>query len=253
MSFATLRGGPGAQVIELAATLDDFISQGFGMSAMALDEERGFLYVTTKLDDVLFVIDVRDDSDGTFIDSNVFDIEALVTLDSGNALAGVRDIIVSRGRGLGYLTLESPDGLAVIDLSVIPDDNLKEKIVLAPATILPMLSSNKDAGVPTQASFAGGRAALTADERLLVVPHFRGNGVSIFDLELDAFGREIRWIPNIGENPHVVKISPDGEWAVVANYLGDVIDGAASSTLAFIDLRPDSDRYLEASTWLVNR
>lgn len=252
ISFETFRGGPGAQVIELAAALSEFTSQGFGMSSMALDEDRGFLYVTTKLDDIVFVLDIRDDSNGSFIDRNYLDIEALVTVDTGNALAGGRDIAISRTRGLGYLSLKSPDGIAVIDLTLVPDDDVKEQIVVAPATILPLQSSGEDAGVATLASYSGGRAALTPDERTLVVPHFRGNGVSVFDLGMSAFGAEIAWIPNVGENPHVAKVSPDGQWAVIANYLGDVVDGTVSSTLAIIDLRPDSASYLETVAWLKN-
>ncbi len=34
---------------------------------------------------------------------------------------------------------------------------------------------------------------------------------------------------------------------------GEVVDGTASSTLAVIDTDPDSARYLEILTWIVNR
>jgi DNA-binding beta-propeller fold protein YncE len=253
LSFETTRGGPGAQVIELAQIVDEFTTSGFGMTALALDEERGFLYVTTKLDDVLYVLDVRDDSSGTFVDSNFLDVEALVVLDTGNAAAGARDVIVSPTRGLAYVTLRSPDGLAVLDLTRIPDDGLKEQIVLPPASILPLQSALEDAGSVTVAQFSGGRSALTPDERLLLVPHFRGNALSIFDLQMSAWGQEVGWLPNLGENPHVVKVSPDGRWAVVANYLGDVVDQSVSSTLAIVDVDPSSERYLEVVAWLANR
>jgi hypothetical protein len=253
LSFQTTRGGTGAQVIELAQVVDEFTTTGFGMTALALDEERGFLYVTTKLDDVLYVLDVRDDSTGTFVDSNFLDVEALVVLDTGNAAAGARDVVVSPSRGLAYVTLRAPDGVVVLDLTRIPDDGLKEQIVLTPVTILPLQSSLEDAGTTTVAAFSGGRAALTPDEQLLLVPHFRGNAMSVFDLGQSAWGQEIAWLPNLGENPHVVKVSPDGRWAVVANYLGEVVDQSVSSTLAIIDVDPGSERYLEVVAWLANR
>jgi hypothetical protein len=40
---------------------------------------------------------------------------------------------------------------------------------------------------------------------------------------------------------------------VVANYVGDVVEDAVSSTLAIIDLDPASERYLEVVAWLANK
>src|SRR6185503_10887795 len=87
---------------------------------------------------------------------------------------------------------------------------------------LPLPDFAEDAGVDTLATFGGAGMALTG--RLLLTTHFRGNGVSVLDRDLGAWGEEIAWIQDIGENPHVVRVSPDGRWAVVANYLGDVED-----------------------------
>jgi DNA-binding beta-propeller fold protein YncE len=253
LGFSTTRGGPGAQVIELAQVTADTQTLGWGMSSLTLDPDRGFLYVTTKLDDIVYVLDVHDDTDGSFVDANALDLEALVQVDTGNLTAGFRDLVIARNRGLGILSGRNPSQLVVIDLDRIADDAAKE-IVLSPAVaVLPMRDAAEDAGVDTFASFGGSRMALSADERMLLVPDFRGNGLSVFDLELGAWGQEIAWLPNLGENPHAVEISPDGRYAVVANYLGDVVNEFVSSTLVVVDIDPNSDRYLEAVTWLANR
>ncbi|MEQ1500785.1 MAG: hypothetical protein ABMB14_01075 [Myxococcota bacterium] len=253
LGYATTRGGPGAQVIELEQSTEELTALGWGMSGMALDSARGFLYVTTKLDDGVFVIDVRNDSNGSFVDSNYLDVEAVIQVDSGNAAAGFRSVTVAEDRGLAYLTMRNPEGLVVIDLDQIPDDDRKDLLFATAVTTIPMQSAGEDAGVDTAASFGGDGMALTDDERMLLVTNFRGNALSVFDLDRGAWGEEVAWLPNLGENPHVVRISPDGRWAVVANYLGKVEDEVVSSTLAIVDLDPSSDRYLEAVSWLVNR
>jgi DNA-binding beta-propeller fold protein YncE len=252
LSFTTSQKGPGFDVIELGQSTETFAVPAYGMSAMALDAQRGFLYVTTKLDDGVFVVDVRDDSDGTFVDSNHLDLEGLLQVDTGSIAAGFRDIVISPTRGLAYLTQRNPDGLVVVDLSRIPDDGDKELILDAPVAVLPLQSQADDAGVDSYATIGGDGMALSADERFLLVTHFKGNALSVFDLDRGAWGEEIAWITHLGENPHAVRISPDGRWAVVANYLGDVLEDTVSSTLAIVDLDPDSDTYLEAVTWLGN-
>ncbi|MEQ1564779.1 MAG: hypothetical protein ABMA64_03990 [Myxococcota bacterium] len=251
MGFETHRSA-GEQVIELGQTTETFSVPGWGMSSMALDTERGFLFVTTKLDDGVFVIDVRDDSDGAFVDGNYLDLEALLQVDSGSGSAGFRDAVISPSRGLMYLTQRVPDGLVIVDLNRIPDDAEKEMELGAPVAVLPLQSLGDDAGVESYATIGGAGMALTADERYLLITHFRGNGLSVYDLERGLYGEEIAWLPNLGENPHAVEISPDGRWAVVANYLGEVDGETVSSTLTVVDLDPDSETYLEAVTWLAN-
>ncbi|MEZ4241999.1 MAG: hypothetical protein R3F59_38775, partial [Myxococcota bacterium] len=262
LPFSTQRGGPGAQVIELGQATADLQLLGYGMSSLTLDPDRGFLYVTTKLDDQLYVLDVHDDTDGSFHDVNALDLEAVVQIDTGNALSGFRDMVIAKSRGLGILAGRNPEQLVFVDLDRIPDDALKEQITDATVGVLPMQDAGlpsitadqtEDAGVPTFAAFGGSGMALTADERYLLVPHFRGNAMSVYDLTLGAWGEEIAWLPNLGENPHKVVVSPDGRYAVVANYLGDVQDEFVSSTMVVVDLDPQSDRYLEAVSWLVNR
>ena len=95
--------------------------------------------------------------------------------------------------------------------------------------------------------------ALAQGEDLLLVTEFRNNLVDVYDLSMGAFGTLVAQVPYLGENPHVVRVSPDGRYAVVANYTGEVTENSTSGTIAVIDLDPDSPTYLEAVTWLVNR
>lgn len=254
LSFTTDRGGAGVQVIELAQTTDTFVTNGYGMSSMALDEARGFLYVTSKLSSQLYVLDVRDDSSGSFVDSNYLDLEAVLPVTTGSSASGFRDVVVAPGRGLVYLTQRLPDALVVIDPAQIADDGIKQLELGATLAVIPLQSAVEDAGADTNPStlIGGDGMALTADESQLLVTNFRGNALSVFDLDAGSWATEVAFLPNIGENPHLVRISPDGRYAVVANYVGSVEGDVVSATLAIVDLDPASATYLEIVTWLVN-
>ncbi len=251
LTFRTTRGGAGDQVIELEQVVEEFGTRGIGMSAIELDADRGFLFVTSKLSNDVHVIDIRDDSTGTFDDANFMDVEALLRVDSGWPFSGFTSAKVVPSRDLLFLTMRNPDGVAVVDLARVSDDADKEVENLTTVAFLPLPDLLQDQGADTAASVGGAGMAVTADESTLLVTHFRGNGLSAFDLDLGAWGEEIDWVRDVGEAPHVVRISPDGRYAVVANYVGEVFDdNTASSTLTVIDL--DSDD-MEVAAWLVNR
>jgi DNA-binding beta-propeller fold protein YncE len=252
IQFPVERGGPGAQVIPLDQATQWYLATGVGLSSLALDADRGFLFATTKLVDDLLVVDVHDDSAGSFVDDNFLDLETVVRVDTGATGAGFRDAIISRSRSLLYLTQRSPDALVAIELDLLSDDDSKAPTDAVVAGVLPLPSALEDAGADSSAIYGGGDMAMTADERYLLVPHFRQNGVSVFDLDDGAIGSELAWIPNVGENPTEVVISPDQRWAVVANYVGEVVDNQAKSSLAVIDLDPSSETWLEVVAWLVN-
>lgn len=227
---------------------------GIGMSGMALDTDRGFLYVTSKLANFLYVIDVRDDSSTLFDDTNAFDVEGIVVVRSDVDLLGFRDVVVDTVRDRLYLTSRNPEGVVVLDLDDIVDNDRKETVYDAAEAVLPMLgAAPNDAGRVTESVIGGDGMALTPDNNVLLVTHHRDNSLWAFDLRAGTHGEAVGYIPNIGENPHLVRISPDGRHAVVANYLGEIDpDRVVSSTLAVVDIDPESPTYLEVLTWLVN-
>ena len=255
MSFTTEQGRTGTSVIELAQANQFFSTSGTGMSAMTHDPARGFLYVVSKLDAFVYVVDVRDDSGGTLDDSNYLDLETLaVTPSSGTT--GYRGALLDPARDRLYLTSRSPEGVVILDLTQLVDNDAKEVSWYTAMGVLAMQSEiTNDRGVDSTSRIGGAGMTLSADGRYLLATHHRSNAVAAFDLEQGAWGEEIAWLAHIGENPHVVRLTPDGRHAVVANYVGDVDpDGrATSATLAVIDMDPESETFLEVVTWLVNR
>jgi len=252
-SFATARGDQEVSVIELEQSVDAFNTLGHGMANMVLDKARGFLYVTSKLVNRIWVVDVRDDSTDLFQDANRLDLEAVIQSDGLTATYGFRDVVIAAQRGLAYVSATDPDSLVVFDLSLIEDNDTKELIVDAAVGSLPMADAARDRGEDTTTDIGAAGMALSSDETLLLVTHFRDNSVVAFDLTLDAYGASVVRLGDVGENPHVVRFTPDGNHAVVGLYTGEVIDGTSFSSLAIIDTNPSSPRYLEVVTWISNR
>lgn len=256
LEFDTLAGTSGQSVISLVRIVEDFETSGIGASAMRLDEARGMLWVTSKFANYIYVVDVRDDSTDTWVDVNYLDIEALVAVHTTTGPRGLRDVVPRPGTDLVYAVATGPDALLVLDVADITDDDTTELYNEEAIAALPLPYSEDDAGNTTYTGsqdLGGGSAALSADGTRLWVPHFTDNSVSVFALDLGVYGEEIARIPYIGENPWMVRLSPDGRHAVVANYTGEVDDRTASSTLAVIDADPTSPTYLEAVTWITNR
>jgi DNA-binding beta-propeller fold protein YncE len=250
----------GTDVIELAQQIDAFSTSGTGGSSLTLDAERGFLFITSKLHNFIYVLDVRDDSTDTFNDRNVYDIEALIAVESNIGSRGFRDVVLVPGTERMYATGQRPDAVVVFDLTRLEDNGEKEvysDLAVSTLPLQPSSSLNSDAGVetglPASTRFGGAGMALT-DSGLLLVPQFLDNSVSIFDIARGTYGEEIAYLPYLGENPHTVAISPDQKYAVVANYVGEKLEaGATSSTLVVIDIDPASPRYLQPSTWIANQ
>src|SRR5690606_22585490 len=128
---------------------------------------------------------------------------------------------------------------------VVVDDDTKEMVDFVSVGVLPMHDEIDDDGDETFAALGAAGLALVPSQQLLLVTHFRDNSVSVFDLTLGAFGEEIRHIEDVGENPHAIAVSPDQTWAAVATFLGATASGADGSTLAVLDLDPDSPTYLQ--------
>jgi DNA-binding beta-propeller fold protein YncE len=252
--FGTARGDPEVSVIELAQSVEDFTTIGVGMANIALDERRGFLYAASKLLNRVWVADIRDDSSGLVRDSNFLDLEAVLQIDNLSTDHGFRDIAIAEQRGLLYLSGRSPDAIVAVDLEALVDDDLKDLVTSAAVGTLPAPDINGDRGVTTSAAIGSSGMVLSPDERYLWATHYRDNSITVYDLSLGAYGEAIQNIPFVGENPHVLRTSPDGRFVVAANYTGEVNEeGTASGTLSVIDADPASPTFLEVLTRIVNR
>jgi DNA-binding beta-propeller fold protein YncE len=252
--FTTQYGGAEAKVIELGQTVDGFSTTGIGATAMRLDPERGFLYVTSKLADHVFVIDVRDDSAPGFVDANYRDIEAVLLVTSLTGSIGFRDVYARPGTNLLYAAGRLPDALVVLDIAGVVDDDRKDAYLTTPVGTIPVRGSdNEDEGFESLAEIGIGMMAGSQDGRYLYATHYNENSLYVFDLELGAWGEEITYVPYLGENPYTLRLDPTGRYAVVANYTGEVVDHTVHSSLAVVDVDPTSPTFLSVLTWLVNR
>ncbi len=248
-TYTTTRSSAESDVIELSQSVEEFVSPGTGMSSMALDEERGLLYVTSKLEDYVYVVDI----DGDVGDANVDDLEGLMRVSTVSTAFGFRDVLVVPQHDWLLLLADTPDAVVVLPRSVMPDDADKEVELVTPLGILPLPGPYEDVGERSFAPIAGAGMAVSPDGSLLLVAHFRGNRIHVFDLTLGDFGVQIAEIPYVGENPHLIAFHPDGQTAWVANYVGEVEDDVVHSNLAIIDTNPASPTYLTVLTRLVNR
>jgi len=260
IGLSVVRGDDDDSVISIVQTIDGFPVVVNGVASPAddditqliLDAQAGFLYVLSKLNEGVVVVDIRDDSTDTFDDVNYLDIETVLRLRGVTAGVGFRDGVIretATGRYL-YLTGRDPEGVVVVDLAQVVDDAVKE-VIFGPAMgSLPMTDLSRNTGNTTLAAIGGASTALIDDQDLLIVSHYRDNSVSMFDLSMGEWGEEIRYLADVGENPWVVRVSPDGTRGVVANYLGTIDENRVSSTLMVIDLDEASDTYLEPLTWI---
>ncbi len=140
-----------------------------------------------------------------------------------------------------------------VDTLPVADNASKELLADLVLGSLPLKDLTDDAGAPTFASRSGGTPAVVPGQDLLLVPHFRDNALSIIDLRRGSVGEEVRYLRDLPENPHLVRVAPDGTWAVVVSFLGDVEGSDVGSAMTLLDLDPTSPTYLDAVTRIVNR
>ncbi|MCB9681497.1 MAG: hypothetical protein H6733_08510 [Alphaproteobacteria bacterium] len=259
LTFDTRRGEPGRSAIALGQIVERVVLPGTpgtsfrdGPTSMVYDEARGFLYVGSKDYNGLIVVDVRDDSTATFDDRNYLDIEAVLRFETTTGVLAVHDL-VQADDGLLYLAVREPDGVLVVDPTGVVDDDVKEVLDHTVRGVLPVHDLTDDDGDETFAALGVAGIALVPGRDLLITTHFRDNSISVFDLTLGAVGEEIAHLEDVGEQPHLVRVAPDGTWAVVATYLGSTTDSADGSSLLVLDLDPASPTYLQVRARIVNR
>lgn len=253
--FSTTKGNDNVDAIPLDTTLPDADILGIGLSALTLDEERGFLYATSKLAPFIVVIDIRDDSWGNFEDRNYLDVEAVLLYSSAGGGDGFRQVLPVPGTDLLYGVNDSPEAVWMSDISVLRDDGRSDVYYETVVGWLPSpRGRERDNGSDSQMSIGPAQLVLHPDGRRLFVSNFNANSVSVYDLEAGAVGLEIAEITLLGENPYAMALTPDGTRLVVGNYTGEVEpSGLSESTLVVIDVDEASSTYLEPLTWVVNR
>ena len=93
ITFETTKGDAEGNTIPLETSVTDTTTFGIGLTDLAVDSERGFLYASSKLMPHIAVIDIRDDSQGDFVDRNYLDEEARIVLPTSMGSAGFRQVL----------------------------------------------------------------------------------------------------------------------------------------------------------------
>lgn len=251
--FSTIAGDQNdEEAIPLEQAVDGFQQTlGLGVSSMVIDEERGFLYASSRFASYIYAFDIRDDSDTLSGDDKVNELEALLVANTDVGATAFRGLFIPKGTDLLYALNSEPESVMIFDLAALEDRTVARAERDAVIGVLPAPREERDAGGRTTAFI--GPAGITQADHLLFVANFNANSVSVYDLRLGAFGELVAEIPNVGENPHALSVSPDGSLLVVANMIGEVRRDVVSSTLTLIDLDPERPTYLQIVGWIVNQ
>ncbi len=259
ITWTSRRGQPGRSTIRLGQVIEGITLPGAdgnlvgdGPTKVIADSNRGFLFVASKSFPGVWVIDTRDDTTTTFDDLNALDIEAMLRVETTTGQVGIQDMVLAPDGKL-YLATREPDAIVVVDTSDLIDDDKKDFFTTRALGAIPVHDLTDDAGDRTFAPVGAAGMALVPGQDLLLMTHFRDNSLSFCDLAGGEVGEEVRYLPDIGENPSMVRVSPDGSYAVISNYLGTVTGDVAGSSLVIVDLRPESPTYLEITRRVVNR
>lgn len=254
LQFTTMAGEEGVNPIRMDQVVDGVQLSGIGLTALAMDDERGFLYVTSKLQQYLTVLDVRDDSTVGFHDDNAMGVEAVITWPVSSGTEWLRSIQVVPGSSYLYVLSASPDTVNLLDLSQVVDDGEADVIRDAHVGWLTTARGNEhDYGEDTEARMGPSGLALHPDGHTLYVANFNENSLAAYDLRMAGYGALVSQTPFLCENPSVVRLSPDGRYGAVGCYVGQVEDGRVDSEVVIVDADPTSPRWMEVLTRVVNR
>ncbi|MEC8276264.1 MAG: hypothetical protein VXZ96_00135 [Myxococcota bacterium] len=258
LTFETQKGDSTINAIPLDTNTEEVAVTGVGLTALYLDEERGFLFVASKLLPYIIVIDVRDDTDDRedFVDRNYLDIESIIGIPTASGADGYRQLLTLPDSNILYALNDSPEAVWLIDISTLEDNAYPELIQETQSGYLPATSGDEQEQGASSRMFIGpGQMLVHPNEKMMFVSNFNGNSLSVYDLELGPYGTLIAELPHIGENPYAMAFSPDYKHIVVANYTGNVNNdnNLSESTLAILDIDPESPTYLQFLTWIMNR
>ena len=253
--FDTQKGDSDMHAIPLDGFHADRTTTGIGLTALHLDSERGMLFAVSKLHATIFVIDVRDDTDAAtgFYDRNYLDVEALILLNTSSAATGFRQVLTLPESDRMYALVDAPESVVSIDLSGLVDDEYADALFDVATGYLPAARGDeRDKGVSTMSSVGPGQMLLHPDGVRMFVSNFNRNSITTYDLSLGPYGLPVRETPYVGENPYALALAPN-DLLVFSNYVGEVEEDVAHSSVGVIDINTTSPTYLEVLSWVVNR
>ena len=253
IDFETIKGDEERTTIPLEASVTDTTTFGIGLTDISVDSERGYLYASSKLMPHIAVIDIRDDSQGDFVDRNYLDEEARVILPTSLGSAGFRQVI-PHPDGIHLIALsDSPEAVFLIDAREIEDDEDSDKIYdIQTSWLSTPVGGEEDAGVRTRTSMGPGQMLLDSNNERLFVSNFNANTISVFDLTIGS-GLQIAEMDTLGENPYAMALSPDDQYLIVSNYTGDVQNDVTHGTISIFDISSTSDTQYTLATQVVNQ
>jgi len=252
LTFETERGDESVMSIPLDGSIDNATLSGIGLTSLTLDTDRGFLYACSKLRNYITVIDIRDDSTDDFTDLNYLDIEAILVVETASGATGFRQALPT-DTAL-YALNDAPESVYILDIDLVEDSAYPVVVYDAQVGWLPTPPGvARDDGLETLSNIGPAQMILHESETLLVT-NFNANSIGVYDLNTGPYGQMTTEVGLVGENPYSIVISPDGKYAVFANYSGEVTpEGLAQSTLGVLDIDPDSPTYLQVVTWIANQ
>lgn len=241
-----------SMAIDLEVSSGGASFNGLANSFMHVDNVRGYLYIGSELQNAIYVVDIRDDSDENFVDSNVYGIEAVLVNNVDSGASSTRGIVAPPGERWIYALNSQPDSMIVYDGDAIPDDARTDLYFDTPVGAIAMPRGfQADEGVTSQRDVGPAQVVSAGD--LLVVANFNDNSLSFVDKRLGAYGQVTSDLDWVGENPHALSLSPDGTVLAVGNYIGEIYDGHVSSSVVLVDMDPTSETYLSVLATLVNQ
>jgi DNA-binding beta-propeller fold protein YncE len=253
LAFETQKGDEDTYAIPLDGLVDAANLTGVGLASLTLDTERGFVYAASKEVPYLFALDVRDDSGPGVTDLDYLDVEAVLGIQTASGGAGFREVLPIPGTNRALALNDSPTTIMVFDLSNVVDDDYSELLYDDVVGYLPAARGNvRDVGVDNQSSIGPGQLLMHPDGKRLFVTNFNANSISVYDMTIGPYGTLIDEIDEVGEAPYGMTLTPDGNYLVFANTLGEVDGLQSNSTLGVLDVDPTSDTYLQMRTWIAN-
>ena len=250
--FTTLAGDDnGDGDISLERTVEGLTAEGLAASALHIDDARGFLYVSSKLLNYIYVIDIRDDSTEDWIDANYLDLEAVLSANTDVGAQAFRGMLAPAGSNWLYALNTQPESVMLFDLDQVTDDDRANLFPDAVDGYIPAPRAiERDQGLESMTALGPAQLVVVGDR--MYVSNFNANSVGVYDLRLGLFGSLVAEIDLLGENPHALAVSPDGRTLAVGNYVGELIDNRVSSTVVFIDIDPESPTEHQVIARVVN-